>query len=49
MSVASSLPRQGDDGGRLPPSDRLKLAVEEHRFQAQFKWSRSQYLLAVRR
>ncbi len=34
----------GDDG--LPPLDLYKLAVEEYRFQAQFNWTRTQYLLA---
>lgn len=31
---------------RGPPSDIYKIAVEEYRFQAQFNWSRTQYLLA---
>jgi hypothetical protein len=33
-----------DDG--LPPIELYKLAVEEYRFQAQFNWTRTQYLLA---
>ena len=37
-------PPPGD--GELPPSDIYKLAVEEYRFQAQYNWSRTQYLLA---
>lgn len=36
---------QGDGGG-IPPVDIYKVAVEEYRFQAQFNWSRTQYLLA---
>ncbi len=34
-----------DDGDRLPPADIYKAAVEEYRFQAQFNWSRTQYML----
>ena len=34
-----------DDGG-VPPADLYRIAVEEYRFQAQFNWSRTQYLLA---
>jgi hypothetical protein len=30
----------------MPPGDVYKLAVDEYRFQAQFNWSRTQYLLA---
>lgn len=37
-------PGDDDDGG-LPPIDLYRLAVEEYRFQAQFNWSRTQYLL----
>lgn len=33
----------GDD---LPPIDLYRLAVEEYRFQAEFNWKRTQYLLA---
>jgi hypothetical protein len=33
-------------GGGIPPADVYKVAVEEYRFQAQFNWSRTQYLLA---
>lgn len=36
--------RNGDDG--VPPADYYKIAVEEYRFQAQYNWSRTQYLLA---
>lgn len=35
----------GDGGDQLPPLDLYKLAVEEYRFQAQFNWTRTQYLL----
>ncbi len=37
-----------DDGGgdNLPPMDLYRLAVEEYRFQAEFNWKRTQYLLA---
>lgn len=35
----------GDDNTTLPPEDLYKSAVEEYRFQAQFNWSRTQYLL----
>ena len=40
------LPDRGDNGG-LPPSDLYKTAIDEYRFQAQFNWSRTQYLLAL--
>jgi hypothetical protein len=36
----------GDDGDGIPPVDVYKIAVDEYRFQAQFNWSRTQYLLA---
>ncbi len=39
-------PHEPTNGGDLPPTDLYKLAVEEYRFQAQFNWSRTQYLLA---
>ena len=39
-------PREPTDGGEVPPADLYKVAVEEYRFQAQFNWSRTQYLLA---
>jgi len=35
----------GDDHTKLPLTDLYKAAVEEYRFQAQFNWSRTQYLL----
>lgn len=35
-----------DGNGHLPPADIYKAAVEEYRFQAQFNWSRTQYMLA---
>jgi hypothetical protein len=35
----------GDSGDPLPPMDLYRLAVEEYRFQAQFNWTRTQYLL----
>ena len=37
------------DGGNddpMPPVELYKLAVEEYRFQAEFNWKRTQYLLA---
>lgn len=34
----------GSDG--IPPADIYRLAVEEYRFQAEFNWSRTRYLLA---
>lgn len=34
------------DGPGVPPVDVYKIAVDEYRFQAQFNWSRTQYLLA---
>ena len=36
--------RGGDDG--ITPADLYRIAVEEYRFQAQYNWSRTQYLLA---
>jgi len=39
-------PHEPTNGGGLPPADLYKLAVDEYRFQAQFNWSRTQYLLA---
>lgn len=30
----------------MPPADIYRIAVDEYRFQAQFNWSRTQYLLA---
>ena len=40
------LPSSPRDGGGGPtPSDIYKIAVDEYRFQAQFNWSRTQYLL----
>ena len=40
------LPHEPTNGDNLPPADVLKLSVDEYRFQAQFNWSRTQYLLA---
>ncbi len=34
-----------DNGDGVPPADVYKVAVEEYRFQAQFNWSRTQYML----
>lgn len=34
-----------DDGGGVPPADVYKVAVDEYRFQAQYNWSRTQYML----
>lgn len=36
----------GDGDGSIPPADLYRIAVEEYRFQAQYNWSRTQYLLA---
>jgi hypothetical protein len=33
-------------GDGVPPSDVYKIAVDDYHFQAQFNWSRTQYLLA---
>lgn len=42
----SRLPNGTTDGGDpLPPADLYKIAVDEYRFQAQFNWSRTQYML----
>ncbi|HEX8304967.1 MAG TPA: hypothetical protein VF612_08815 [Jatrophihabitans sp.] len=38
------LPNGGSDDG-VPPADVYKAAVEEYRFQAEFNWSRTQYML----
>lgn len=35
-----------EGGGTVPPANLYRIAVEEYRFQAQFNWSRTQYLLA---
>lgn len=40
------LPHDPTDGDGLPPADLYKVSVEEYRFQAQYNWSRTQYLLA---
>lgn len=41
------LPGGASDGdAKVPPVDLYRIAVEEYRFQAQFNWSRAQYLLA---
>lgn len=34
-----------DSGEPVPPADMYKVAVEEYRFQAQYNWSRTQYML----
>lgn len=44
-SVAQ-FPQTPSGGDGIPPADLYKIAVEEYRFQAQFNWSRTQYLLA---
>ena len=36
----------GSDEGALPPIELYKMAVDEYRFQAEFNWKRTQYLLA---
>jgi hypothetical protein len=42
----SRLPSGAPDGGDgVPPADVYKVAVEEYRFQAQYNWSRTQYML----
>jgi hypothetical protein len=40
------LPQEPTNGDGLPPAELYKLALDEYRFQAQFNWSRTQYLLA---
>jgi hypothetical protein len=40
------LPHETGNGDGLPPADAYKIAIDEYRFQAQFNWSRTQYLLA---
>jgi hypothetical protein len=42
-SVARLNNGSSDDG--VPPTEIYKAAVEEYRFQAQFNWSRTQYML----
>lgn len=45
--TVARLPSNSHDGGNgVPPADLYKVAVDEYRFQAQFNWSRTQYLLA---
>jgi hypothetical protein len=49
--VASSVvpwPGGVSDGGDgpVPPAEIYKASIEEYRFQAQFNWSRTQYVLA---
>lgn len=44
--AVSRLPN-GPSGGGPEPADVYKTSVEEYRFQAQFNWSRTQYLLAL--
>jgi hypothetical protein len=42
------MPRPANSGGGdIPPADIYKVAVEEYRFQAQFNWQRTQYLLVL--
>ena len=45
-SVARLPSGSAADGDGVPPADVYKIAVEEYRFQAQYNWSRTQYLLA---
>ena len=40
------LPHDPSNGDGLPPAEVYKVSVDEYRFQAQFNWSRTQYLLA---
>ncbi len=44
-SVARFPNGAADDGDRVPPADVYKVAVEEYRFQAQYNWARTQYML----
>lgn len=44
--TVARLPSNSDNGDGVPPADLYRIAVEEYRFQAQFNWSRTQYLLA---
>jgi hypothetical protein len=46
-SPVARLPSNGtSDGDGVTPADIYKTAVDEYRFQAQYNWSRTQYLLA---
>ncbi len=36
---------QPPNGDGIPPAELYRIAVEEYRFQAQYNWSRTQYLL----
>ena len=45
-SVARLPSSPGSSDGGVPPADVYRIAVEEYRFQAQYNWSRTQYLLA---
>jgi hypothetical protein len=45
-SVARLPSGEPGNGDGVPPADVYKIAVEEYRFQAQYNWSRTQYLLA---
>lgn len=40
-------PEEPAGGDGVPPADIYKVAVDEYRFQAQYNWSRTQYLLAL--
>ena len=47
MGAVARLPGAAAGGdGQVPAADVYRVAVEEYRFQAQFNWSRTQYLLA---
>jgi hypothetical protein len=47
MSQIARLPGNPPGGGDpLGPAGLYKIAVDEYRFQAQYNWSRTQYLLA---
>lgn len=45
-SPVARFPRgAGDDGDGVPPVEVYKAAIDEYRFQAQFNWTRTQYMI----
>ena len=44
--VESEEPTLAESDSGIPPTDTYRIAIDEYRFQAQFNWSRTQYLLA---
>jgi hypothetical protein len=44
-SSVARLPNGSAGDNELPPIEIYKTAIEEYRFQAQFNWSRTQYML----